>query len=124
MKSQLIEQAMKDVANDIGQMLCVLAGNLMIENREAGYLLAHQLQPIMDYIKTKYLPEEPRNETVESILNRQRQEAKIEGLKEMADGINEAYEEHKDEEPYEFAKAVIAMAIEKLEGVKADAKAD
>jgi hypothetical protein len=55
-------RARKRVARDLGETLCCLAGNLMLEDRPAGTLLAQQLQPVVDYIKTRYLPELPRKE--------------------------------------------------------------
>jgi len=66
-----VDETRKAVATDIGQMLCILAGNLMMEDKEAGSLLATQLQPIMDYLKTKYIPDLPRMATVETIINKQ-----------------------------------------------------
>jgi len=54
------EKTRQETAQDIGETLCVLAGNLMMENKEAGTLLATQLQPVIDYIKAKYLPHLPR----------------------------------------------------------------
>jgi len=45
-----------------------------------------------------------------------RKVGRAEGAKEMAGGINQAWEKHKDDQdPFEFGKAVLAMAIKKLE---------
>jgi len=51
-----LEQAKAEVAEDIGGLICCLAGNLMMEDKEAGTLLAQQLQPLIDTIKLRYLP--------------------------------------------------------------------
>lgn len=56
----LIEKARQEIAEDIGGLLCCLAGNLMMEDKEAGTLLAQQLQPLIDTIKARYLPHLPR----------------------------------------------------------------
>ena len=60
----LIEQAKAKVAEDIGGLICCLAGNLMLEDRKAGDLLASQLQPLVDTIKLRYLPHLPRKKPV------------------------------------------------------------
>jgi hypothetical protein len=82
-----VDEAGKVVATDIGQMLCVLAGNLMLENKEAGSLLARQLQPMMDYLKIKYIPDLPRLTTVETIINQQVAKAEQRGIREGWEAI-------------------------------------
>jgi hypothetical protein len=57
---RIIYLAKAEVAEDIGGLICCLAGNLMLEDKEAGTLLANQLQPLVDTIKARYLPHLPR----------------------------------------------------------------
>lgn len=83
-----------DVATDIGQRLCVLAGNMMVAgDKEGGHLLACQLQPIMDYLKTHYIPDLPRMETVETILDQRMKRAKQlleeKALYDVCDGMTD-----------------------------------
>jgi hypothetical protein len=82
-----LDEAKKLVATDIGETLCVLAGNLMMEDEKAGSLFAHQLQPIIDYIKTKYLPDLPRLATVKTIVSQQVDEAEQRGIRKIIERI-------------------------------------
>ena len=51
-----VEQARTEVARDIGEGLCILIGNLMIENQEAGNKLGDQLESFIKHqIKGKWL---------------------------------------------------------------------
>ena len=77
------QQARVETARDIGEMLCCLAGNLMLEHKEEGLLLAEQLQPLMDWLKGRYVPDLPTKETVKEIINKQRQETAREIFEEI-----------------------------------------
>ena len=74
----LIQQAKAEVAEDIGGLVCCLAGNLMLEDKEAGALLAKQLQPLVDTIKLRYLPNLPRKEDCPELVNKQVERARAE----------------------------------------------
>ena len=75
----------KKTAKDIGETLCVLAGNLMLEDKEAGSLLAQQLQAVIDYIKTKYLPELPKMQECQGIADELRQD----GIRKVVEQLME-----------------------------------
>lgn len=49
----LIEQGKKDTYRDIGEILCCLIGNLMLEDMEAGKKFAGQLEGMLKYCQTK-----------------------------------------------------------------------
>jgi len=90
----LIQQAKAEVAEDIGGLVCCLAGNLMLEDKEAGALLAKQLQPLVDTIKLRYLPNLPRKEDCPELVNKQVERAKAEVARELIEEIK------KVENPY------------------------
>jgi len=46
------ERIRKEERTDIGEGICVLVGNLMLEDEEAGKLLGEQLKPIFGRCKT------------------------------------------------------------------------
>ena len=50
-----VEQAKAEVAKEIDTHLCILIRDVASKNVDAGILLAGQLTPIVDYLKSKYL---------------------------------------------------------------------
>lgn len=43
----------QDEAEDIGGMLCILIGNTMLKDTEAGNKLGEQLRPIIEYLQKR-----------------------------------------------------------------------